>query len=281
MIRRFTSVVRFEVSKAIAAKSTWVTIALPALLAALTVWWNHAARTLRSAVGEGVEAPASAFLGFAKGASNGFVLGGILLLLYASMLFSNEGGWQTYKTIILRPHRRIEWVAGKFALLLIVIAMLCVSVCTTALALSGALGDYTAIEEEGFVFLEASEMRHETLKALALAVPPMIAVAAFGLMISTMTDHTGVAASAALGTYVILETAKESMEEGRLYLFNSFMPSLIDRSYFDVLRKLAEGYLDEPWEENVLQFAIATPLISAGVFLVVAAVIFGRRNFVL
>lgn len=279
MILRFLSVLRFEMAKAFAAKATWITIALPTLLAIFTVLWGHGQQNLEAALAGEEQESFSAFFIFARSAGAGYVLGGIMLLLYSSMLFANEGSWKTYKTIMLSPHGRIEWLGGKFALLMLLVFAILVCVATAAGVLSAVLGDFTAIEEEGFVFLEASEMRGETYKALALALPPMIALAAFGLMFSTMTDHPGIAASATLGGYMILETAKESMDEQSVYLFNNFMPSLIDNSYFGVLRNFAQGYLDEPWEEHMLPFAIATPMISAAVFLLIAGFVFGRRDF--
>lgn len=279
MIRSYLTVLRFEVSKAIASRGSWVAIVFPAVLAALTAAWVYVQRGVESALTDEFMGAPSAFAAFSRGAGSGFVLGAIMILLYSSMIFSNEGGWKTYKVTMLRPCHRLDWVAAKMTLLGAMVAALIISVSLAAWAVSASLGDFAAIEEEGFVFLEAREMRRETLLAIALTAPPLLALAAFGMTVSTFTDHAGVAASTALGIFIVLETAKESMDQGRLFLFNTFLPSLIDRSYFDVLKKLAQGYLDEPWEDGVMIYAVLTPLITTGVCLLIASAVFGRREF--
>ncbi|MBI1785099.1 ABC transporter permease subunit [Candidatus Sumerlaeota bacterium] len=280
MPRSFFTILRFELRKAVRAKFTWVTLTLPMIAAALAVWLDHLTRRVQAAIGEGktAEAP-SAYLGFAKGMTSGFVIGGILLLLYSSMIMANEGHWRTFKAIMLRPHGRVSWVLGKFALLLILAAGLIAGVGAASFAAGACFGEYKAIVEDGYEYFDAAFMMKSSLAALALIIPPMVASAAFGLMFSVMTDHSGIATSACLGGYIVLETAKSSMPEGRNYLFNTFMPSLLDTSYLQALRGFAEGMSDTGWAETQFYYNIGTPLGAAALFVIVAAVIFRRRNF--
>lgn len=278
--RRFLKVLRFELRKAAHSRLTWVSLVLPAVLAVVSVWISELVRRAEQMVGGDVERISSAFTSFSRGASNGFILGAILLLFYGSMLIANEGSLKTFKTIMLRAHSRSEWVFGKFSVLLLLAAGLVVSVVVSSLIAGAVVSDYVDIAEEGYVIYEAAFMRASSLRAVLLVLPPLVALASFALMVSTMTDHTGIAAAGCIGSYIFLEAMKSSVSGSRYYLFNTFMPSLLDTSYFGALRGFAEGLSDAGWEESVFLFNVATPLVSALAFLIVAVVVFRRRDFV-
>lgn len=280
MFRSFAAILGFELSKALRSRLTWVTLLLPVALTLLSVAWDQATRGVGSAGASGASTPPSAYVGFARAASNGITLGGLLLLLYSSMLVASEGHWRTFKTIMLRPHRRIEWIAGKFALLFLLSIVLLACVMTAAFLAARMSGRYGDIAEEGYVIFEAAFMRRSSLAAIALAVGPLVALAAFGLMFSTMTDHTGIATSASLGAYFVLEMAKSSTNGGRNFFFNTFVPSLSDTSYFQALRGFAQGLSDTGWEDITFRYNVGTPVASAALFLAIAALIFCRRDFI-
>jgi len=279
-MRSFWNLFRFELAKATRARLTWVTLLLPVVLAATSVWLSELARRAQALASPDVAGIESAYQGFSRGASNGFILGGILLLFYSSMILASEGNLRTWKTIMLRAHTRIAWIAGKLGLLLLLSLGLLVLVTGSAFLAAAAIAPYGSIAEEGYVIYESAFMAQSSLLAIALVVPPLVALAAFGLMVSTLTDHTGIAASGCIGSYVFLEALKSSVGGGRVYLFNTFMPSLLDTSYFQALRGFAEGMSDAGWPPDLFVFNVATPLLSALVFTSVAAVIFGRRDFV-
>lgn len=279
MLRSLLSVIRFETGKAIRARITWVTLLLPSIVAALSVWADSVTRRVQSAIGDGAELVPSAYLSFTKGAGSGLVLGGIMLLLYSSMIMANEGHWRTFKVIMLRPHRRWIWMVGKFKVLCWVGFAMAALVALTSLAAGAIVGDYTDIAEEGYVIFEAKFLMTESLKAFGLVAPPLLALAAFGLMFSTFTDHTGIAASATLGAYIVMETAKEGMRDGQKYLFNTFMPSLLDTSYFKEVKGFADGMSDSGWDQALFQYNIISPLAAAAVFFIIACIVFQRRDF--
>lgn len=279
-MRRFGQVLRFELQKALESRLTWVTLALPALLTFLSIWilaWVGRAEQLLE--GGSLAGPDSAYVGFSRGVGNGLMLGAIFFLFYASMLVANEGTLRTFKTILLRAHTRQEWIAAKFSLLLLIGLALLVCVAGTGVVSAAVFGDFVDIAEEGYVFYTADFMTAESLRAVGLVLPPLIALAAFGLMISTLTDSTGIATSACIGAYVFLEAAKGFSPLLRRYLFNTYMPSLLDTSYFSALASFAEGNSDAGVDSMWLGFNLAIPLISAVVFLTVASLVFGRRDF--
>jgi len=276
-MRRFLHVLGFELGKAFASRLTWVTLLLPATLTVFSVWIGESIRAAEQ-LSSDVEGIASAYVGFSRGASNGFVLGAILLLFYSSMLIANEGNLRTFKTILLRAHTRLEWVGAKFTLLLLLSLALLASVVVSGLVSAWVVADFADIAEEGYVIYQAGFMADESVRAVLLVVPPLVALCAFGLMVSTLTDHTGIATSACIGAYVFLEALKSSVSGARLYLFNSFMPSLLDTSYFKELRGFADGLSDAGVGAGWVAFNLATPLCSAVVFLVVAAIVFSRRD---
>lgn len=283
MLHSFFSVLRFEAAKAVRAKVTWFTLLLPALVALVAVWVDSVARHVQALASEesGIEVASTAWASFARGASSGFVLGGILLLLYSSMIVANEGHWRTFKTIMLRPHPRPIWILSKFTLLLMMVLAIVVLVTGAALAAGAWTSEFGDIAEEGYVIYEASYLREESRRAVLLVITPLVALAAFGLMFSTLSDHPGIAISGALGAFIVLETMKDSMPERRVYFFNTFTPSLLDTSYFQALRGFADGMSDTGWQEGMAAWNVGTPLVWAAVALTVALAVFQRRNFLL
>lgn len=271
-------ILRFEIRKALQSRLTWIALALPALLTVISAWMAEMTRHARSAEStiEGID---SAFLAFSRGASNGFVLGGILLLVYASMIVANEGALQTFKTIMLRAHPRSSWILAKFSLLTFLALGILVAVVVSGLLAGAFFADFGAIAEEGYVIFDADFMRRASWHAVVLVIPPLLALAAFGLMISTLTDHTGIASAGCVGAYIFLEATKSSLGEPRNFLFNTFMPSLIDTSYFQALRGFANGMSDTGWEPEMFWYAVLTPLGSAFAFLAIALLVFERREF--
>jgi len=279
-LRRFLRSLRFELGKALRARLTWVTLLLPALLTVVSVGISEGVRrTEQLAGGAQIEGIQSAFAPFSRGASNGFVLGGILLLFYSSMIVANEGSLRTFKITLIRPHARLELLGAKLSLLLLLSLALVAAVISSGLLAAAALADYVDIAEEGFVLYKADFMTHESVRAVLLLLPALVALSAFGLMVSTLSDHTGIAASGCIGAYIFLEALKGSLANARHYLFNAHMPSLLDDSYFKALRGFADGLSDVAWQPEWFMLGIVTPLVSALVFASVAAWVFGRRDF--
>jgi len=275
---RLLRVLRFELEKALRSRLSWVLLGLPALLTVISVWISEIVRRTEQ-LGQGqLEGITSAYAPFSRGASNGFVLGGILLLFHASMLMANEGSLRTFKTTLLRPHTRLEMLGAKLGLLLLLALALLLVVVSSGLAAAAWASDYAAIAEEGYTIYDAQVMLRETVRAIVLVLPALAALAAFGLMVSTLSDHPGIAASGCIGAYIFLEALKGSLSDARLYLFNSFMPSLVDTSYFAVLRGFADGLSDAGWDETWIVYNVATPLVSALIFTAVGAWSFTRRD---
>ncbi len=276
---RFLRVLRFELGKALRSRLTWVTLLLPALLTVISVWISELVRRAEIVTGAEVEGIRSAFAPFSRGSSNGFVLGGILLLFYSSMAVANEGSLRTFKVALLRPQTRLEFLGAKLALLLLLAAALVAVVIGSGLAAGALVADYVDIAEEGFVLYKADFMVHESVRAVLLVLPALVALAAFGLMVSTFSDHTGIATSGCIGTYIFLEALKVPLANARHYLFNAYMPSLIDDSYFAALRGFSDGLSDVAWEPQWFMLGVVTPLVSAVLFAAVATWVFGRRDF--
>ena len=279
MMLRFVRVLRFELGKAVRARLTWVTLLLPALLTVVSVWISELVRRAELLTGAEVQGIQSAFALFSRGSSNGFVLGGILLLFYSSMAVANEGSLRTFKVVLLRPQTRLEFLGAKLVLLVVLALALVGAVIGSGLAAGALVADYVDIAEEGYVLYTADFMAQESVRAVLLVLPALLALASFGLMVSTFSDHTGIATSACIGAYIFLEALKGTLANARHYLFNAYMPSLIDDSYFRALRGFADGLSDVAWEPQWFVLGVATPLASALLFACVAIWVFGRRDF--
>jgi len=169
---RFLTVLRFELAKALRSRLTWVTLFLPVVLAIASVWLSELARRAQAMAAPDIAGIESAYQSFSRGASNGFILGGILLLFYSSMLLASEGNLCTWKTIMLRAHTRLEWIAGKLMLLLLLSLALLALVTGASAAAASLVAPFGAIAEEGYVIYEAAFMAETMSPGTPSVTPP-------------------------------------------------------------------------------------------------------------
>ncbi|GEM_PF-4311652 len=280
MFRSLARLLRFELAKAARSRLIWVVTLVPAFWCLPVLGWEAIAGRFQLSGTSAGGSPASAFRLFARAAGDGMTLGGMLLMLTASLMVAQEGSWRTFRTVLTRPHRPATWLLAKFLTLLALAGAIIGGVSLVALAGAGAMADFTGVVEEGWEFYSRGEMIHHAWLAVGLTAPPLVTLAALGTLCSTLTDHPGLAAGGGFATFIALETAKAALEaDQRRFLFNAFTPSVLDTSYFAVLGGYAEGLSDAGWPSEMILYNIVSPSAWTLLFLGVAFVIFTRREF--
>jgi hypothetical protein len=102
--------------------------------------------------------------------------------------------------------------------------------------------------------------------------------------VSVVSGTAATAAGLGLGIFFVLDIAKSILPGSsplRLYLFNYYLPTLFDRSsYLHGVTAYAEGRGDVLWMDDAPEhlFALLAPVVTAGVCVVVAALVFSRRD---
>ena len=208
-----------------------------------------------------------------------------LILLHASVSVAAERHDRTLRNLLVMPVGRTElalsrWLALELGMLFLVAVLVAAAYVSTATRFE--FGDIygEAIEP----LAEALELRHFTLMALAFLVLPLVALVSVGFLVSVISGTAATAAGLGLGIFFFLDIGKSILPGSsplRLYFFNYYLPTLFDRSsYLHGVTAYAEGRGDVLWMDDAPEhlFALLAPLVTAGVCVGAAALVFSRRD---
>ncbi len=220
----------------------------------------------------------SAYGYFVDSVGTGLILLGLTLVALAAYTFANDRDTGAIRHILIRRSSRIALLLAKLCYLHILALTSLVLLLGVAWFLSGALWDFTAVVEDGFELIGVAEIRQEILLGLQLALLPIPAAIAFGLLISVLAQNAVQAVSIALGITLALDIFKTLLGNLSHYIYVSYQPSLIDQSYLKEVSRLVRGYSDVLIDERVLQLNLWVPLPEMLVLVAVALVIVRRRE---
>ncbi len=208
-----------------------------------------------------------------------------LILLHASVSVAAERHDRTLRNLLVMPVGRTElalsrWLALELGMLFLVAVLVAAAYVSTATRFE--FGDIygEAIEP----LAEALELRHFTLMALAFLVLPLVALVSLGVLVSVISGTAATAAGLGVGSFFFLDIGKSILPGSsplRLYFFNYYLPTLFDRSsYLHGVTAYAEGRGDVLWMDDAPEhlFAVLAPLVTTGVCVGAAALVFSRRD---
>ena len=144
--------------------------------------------------------------------------------------------------------------------------------------MSGMLWEYGAIVEDGFELISEQEIHEEIWLGLRLALVPLPAAIAFGLLISVSSQSATQAVTAALGITLAIDIFKGLLGDMSNYLYASFQPSLIDQSYLQSVSRIVRGYSDILIDDSVLQLNMWVPFPALALFFAASLWIVQRRK---
>ncbi len=220
----------------------------------------------------------SAYGYFVDSVGTGLILLGLTLVALAAYTFANDRDTGAIRHILIRRSSRIALLLAKLCYLHILALASLVLLLGVAWFLSGMLWDFTAVVEDGFELIGVAEIRQEILLGLQLALLPIPAAIAFGLLISVLAQNAVQAVSIALGITLALDIFKTLLGNFSHYIYVSYQPSLIDQSYLKEVSRLVRGYSDVLIDERVLQLNLWVPLPEMLVLVAVTLVIVRRRE---
>ena len=108
--------------------------------------------------------------------------------------------------------------------------------------ISSTLWQFGPVVEDGYELIGTQEIHQEILLGLKLALLPLPAAIAFGVLISTFCQNATQAVTVALGVTISLDIFKGLLGDLSHYLYVSFQPSLVDQSYL--------SSVTSPWAAN-------------------------------
>ncbi|MDP7401929.1 MAG: ABC transporter permease subunit [Gammaproteobacteria bacterium] len=210
---------------------------------------------------------------FVDGLDTGITLLFLLLVAQAAYSFSAEVENGTMRHQLIRCSSRRLIVMSKLlqlhALALMGVGILIVS----SYLLSGLLWEFGPVVEDGFELISEAEIRDEITLGLRLALTPLPAAIALGLLLSVLANTATQAVVSALGITLAMDIFKGMLGDYAYYLYASFQPALIDQSYLQDVSRLVRGYSDVLIDDRVIQLNYWVPIPTLLV-LVTASLIF-------
>jgi len=214
-------------------------------------------------------------------AKTGFIVASFLVLIFASTSVAGEATHGTLKLVLVRPVSRTSFLMAKIVMLLGFALALTAAIGTTGwlLGLSDGYGDLVEQDLMGNAYTSpiSEHLGWKPLIAVLLALPALIATAALGLLVSTLTNSASTAATTAFLVYLPLTAAAEVFltNEQQVFLFTHHVTRGLDRAAELALAQSVR------WDASIVQAGLIVPLASAAVLFAAALVVFRRRNIAL
>jgi len=277
--------IRSELFIALRSFASKLILLAPTLLAAaqlLLVKLNEAGQQTRdsllggSSFEESVANNAYGF--FVDGVSTGLIMLGLLLVAQGAYSFSIDRDIGSIRHLLVRRVSRTSAVTAKLIHLHLLAILSVLLLLLSCFWLSGALWEYGAIVEDGFELIGEDEIREEIWLGIHLALIPLPAAIAFGLLISVSAQSATQAITTALGITLAIDIFKGLLGDAANYLYASFQPSLIDQSYLQSVSRIVRGYSDVLIDDSVIQLNMWVPLPALILFFAAALLIVQRRK---
>ncbi|MFT4816493.1 MAG: ABC-type transport system involved in multi-copper enzyme maturation permease subunit [Pseudohongiellaceae bacterium] len=277
--------IKSEIFVALRTFASKLIVAAPALVAAaqlLLVKLSEAGQQARdsllggSSFEESVANNAYGF--FVDGLTTGLTMLGLLLVAQGAYSFSYDRDIGSIRHLLIRRVSRSSVLTAKLIHLHLLALLSTLLLLTTSYLLSGMLWEYGAIVEDGFELISEQEIREEIGLGLRLALAPLPAAIAFGLLISVSSQSATQAVTTALGITLAIDIFKGLLGDMANYLYASFQPSLIDQSYLQSVSRIVRGYSDVLIDDSVLQLNMWVPFPALVLFFAAGLWIVQRRK---
>ncbi|PCI79416.1 MAG: hypothetical protein COB20_04675 [SAR86 cluster bacterium] len=277
--------IKSELFVALRTFASKLIVAAPALIAAaqlLLVKLTEAGQQARDSLlgGSGFEQSVAnnAYGFFVDGLSTGLTMLGLLLVAQGAYSFSYERDIGSIRHSLIRRVSRSSVLTAKLVHLHLLALLSVLLLLITSYLLSGMLWEYGAIAEDGFELISEQEIREEIWLGLRLALVPLPAAIAFGLLISVSAQSATQAVTTALGITLAIDIFKGLLGDMANYLYASFQPSLIDQSYLQSVSRIVRGYSDVLIDDSVLQLNMWVPFPALLLFFAAGLFIVQRRK---
>lgn len=279
---------RAEFYRLVRSRSTWVGLALLAILAGLRVGiafaddtFEHVEQLRRSHAG-GREAPefdpGNAWGPFVDGWRTGLIVGTFLLVVAAGACLAADRRAGVLRTAATRGVSRGGLLMGR---VLLGVPMILGLVGVTGLAaglVASWLYEFGPLVMREVTLLETEELRTELRTAILLALPALFATWCFGLFVSSVSRTAVHAVAASLVLLIGFDLFKGLLGDARWFVFAAFTPSPQDGSAMNEMSGIARGFIDVGYETAQFNMNLVLPWCWALGFLLLAGLVLGRRS---
>jgi len=252
--------------------SPWLLLVLPALVVVI--------RLLLTKAMSGTE-PEAARYGYGHlvdAFATGLTLLYLVFIAYAAHSFAVDRDRGVLRHLFIRSVSRGQLVLAKLVLLHLLALLSVLLVLLLAWVLSRWLWDLGPVVEDGFELISEAEIHEEIRNGLLLALMPLPACLALGLLISVVARSATQAVAVAVGLALLVDLFKGIVGQGANYWYGSFQPSLVDQSYLGEVARIVRGYSDVLIDPGFQQLNLWVPLPQALIFVIAALVVARRRT---
>lgn len=283
----FVAALKAELYVAVRSNTTRLLLVLPALIVvirAILVRVSESTQQAREALlgqnsfGDSTAISTNAWGHFVDSFSTGLTLLSLILVAYAAWSFASDRDSGALRHVLIRRASRPALVLAKLATvhLIALLSLILMAGCITLI--TAWLWDFGPVVEDNYELIGSAEIRSEVALGLRLALIPLPAALAFGVLVSVCTQSATQAVTTALGITLALDIFKGVMGEKAYYLYATFQPSLIDQSYLKEVSRLVRGYSDVLIDARFLQLNEWVPLPQMLLFAILALLIVRVRN---
>ena len=283
-MKGFIAALRSELYVAVRSRWPLVLVLAPAAVAAASIFLlevRAGSLGARAAL-LGRAAPRSAGEGgygvLVDGLSYGLSFGYLALAAAAALSIAADRERGTIRHLLVCRAGRTSCVLAKYAFLMGLGILVFILVGLSAAAMAALFHDLGPVVEDGLEIIGVAEIHREIARGVGLALAPLPAAVAFALLISAGARSASGALAGVLGLTVAFDLLKGGLGGLSRYIYASYSPSLIDRSYLKEVSRLVRGFSDVFVADETIRLNVLTPWPAALVFLALALWIVHRRE---
>jgi ABC-type transport system involved in multi-copper enzyme maturation permease subunit len=221
---------------------------------------------------------ANAYGYFVDSMSTGLTMLGLLLVAQAAYSFSYERDTGLVRHLLIRRVSRPALMLAKLVHLHLLALLSFIVLLIAANVFSGLFWEFGPIVEDGFELISEEEILTEIRTGLRLAIVPLPAAIAFGLLVSVCSQSATQAITTALGITLAIDIFKSMLGDYANFLYARFQPSLIDASYLWDVSRIVRGYSDVLVDDSVLQMNLWVPIPALCIFIAVTLLVIQRKK---
>ena len=215
---------------------------------------------------------------FVDGMKTGLTVLGLILVAQAAYSFSYDRDTGMIRHILIRRASKPALIFAKLLQINLIGLLSILLLIITTYVTSSLLWEFGAIVEDGFELISEEEILAEISTGLRLAIIPLPAAIAFGLLVSVIAQSATQAITTALGITLAIDIFKSMLGDYADYVYARFQPSLIDASYLQDVSRIVRGYSDVMINESVLQLNLWMPIPTLIIFVGLTMIFIHKKS---
>ncbi len=208
----------------------------------------------------------------------GLTLATAMLLVQGARALAGDRETGVLRLAVTRSASRSGAVVGR-ALMgpVLVILVMVLTGLAAYFSAKVAGGDFGDLVEDDFTIFTGQEVRDELIRALGPVTAGLMAVHAFGLLVSSLSKGPVLALASSLAAILLWDVFKGDVGQAQYYVFATHAPTFSDGSAMKELSGFARAYSDAGLPNAVINMGRILAPLQAIVFVALAALAMRKR----